>query len=302
MFRIIFKKIPETLKPFFFRRLNPGKEVFTPCDLDISLTNASKSNILKKAYYHGVMSHETETMRLIRVLSEDVDVFFDIGANVGIYSYVFTRFNSNSAIYAIEPVTENADYIESIIKLNQLKKITLIRKAFSDVEKQAKIYIPNVNGYTETASLKNRFYGSSGVFKSIEKHTEDVIISTLDIFSSDIDIGKIKKNFLLKIDVEELEIEVLMGGRVFLEKHSPDIILEILLNSDNNYKIFNYLKGFGYKGYLITAGGLIPTNIPLPIREKESNRTIYKNHYFSKKDVSIIRNFSESAFGRFYNS
>ena len=85
----------------------------------------------------------------------------------------------------------------------------------------------------------------------------------------------------MKIDVEELEIEVLMGGRVFLEKHSPDIILEILLNSDNNYKIFNYLKGFGYKGYLITAGGLIPTNIPLPIREKESNRTIYKNHYFS---------------------
>jgi FkbM family methyltransferase len=300
MFRAIFKKIPETLKPFFFRRLKPGKKIFTPCDLDISLTSANKSNVLKKAYYYGVMSYEIETMRLIRVLSEGVDIFFDIGANVGIYSYVFTRFNSNSAIYAIEPVTENADYIDSIIELNQLKKITLVRKAFSNVEKKVKIYIPNVNGYTETASLKNRFYGSTGVFKSTEKHIENVICTTLDVFSSDID--KTKKEFLLKIDVEELELEVLMGGRMFLEKYSPDIILEILLNSDNNYKIFNYLEGIGYQAYLITTGGLIPTNIPLPIRERVADRTIYKNHYFSKKDTNAVQNLSKSAFGRFYDS
>ena len=76
--------------------------------------------------------------------------------------------------------------------------------------------------------------------------------------------------------------------------------VEFFLN--NNCKIFDYLKGIEYQVYLITTEGLIPTNTPLPICEKASNRTMQKNRYFSKKDTNTIQDLSKSALGRLYNS
>ena len=63
----------------------------------------------------------------------DRDVFFDVGANVGIYSIYAAMRNRNSQIFAFEPEYSNLHQLKQNILNNQLaNKIEIYSIAFSD--------------------------------------------------------------------------------------------------------------------------------------------------------------------------
>ena len=63
----------------------------------------------------------------------DGDVFFDVGANVGIYSIYAAMRNQNSHIFAFEPEYSNLHQLKQNILNNQLaNKIEIYSIAFSD--------------------------------------------------------------------------------------------------------------------------------------------------------------------------
>ncbi|MBT5400011.1 hypothetical protein HOL24_05660 [bacterium] len=58
------------------------------------------------------------------------------------------------------------------------------------------------------------------------------------------------------------------------------------------------MKSNGYTGYLITNAGLVKEDRPLTLpRPNRSDRTLWRNHFFTKKPISEIEQFSIKNYG-----
>ena len=77
--------------------------------------------------------------------------FLDIGANQGIYSLVASKNKNIKKIYSFEPVPYNFKSLKNNIKLNNSKKINVIKAAISSRNKNK--YISFNKFHTGTSSL-----------------------------------------------------------------------------------------------------------------------------------------------------
>ena len=66
----------------------------------------------------NLFKKEPETIEWIEKFSPET-VFWDIGANVGIYS-IYAGLNPNLNIYAFEPASNNFNLINQNIKINKM--------------------------------------------------------------------------------------------------------------------------------------------------------------------------------------
>jgi len=157
--------------------------------------------------------------------------FLDIGSNVGIYSYFFSKkFRNLEAFEPIKEITYRLSALES-------KNINLHHLALSNKNGYLKFYIPIKNGklIPPIASLEKKT-------KPYEKRI--IKVKTLDSFN-------FKNVDLIKIDVEGHEQKVIMGATKTIKKNLPIIICEIeqrhTLIPIN--RIFKLIQNFGYEGY-----------------------------------------------------
>lgn len=166
---------------------------------------------------------EPKKLQMIGELVSPNDIIFDIGANVGIYSLIFSKFCKK--VYAFEPVPRNIYFLQRILNLNDIKNVNIIKKAVSDK-----------NGMVPFRKGKSYATGS------INEEGHTIVPSiTLDSFCQS---QKIEPNFL-KIDVEGAELFVLKGAKKTLSEYKPIILMEIHgVNLKN--KSFKLLKSFGY--------------------------------------------------------
>jgi FkbM family methyltransferase len=77
------------------------------------------------------------------------DTVYDLGANTGLHSLLFSRLVGDSGqVFVFEPVPTNIDLIDSTIKLNGIRNITIIPKAIS-----------HIGGYVEFHLADNKKQG-----------------------------------------------------------------------------------------------------------------------------------------------
>ena len=90
---------------------------------------------------------------------DDVNVIFDIGANVGEISTYFSKIFPNSKIFSIEPSTRNLTILKAHINSQffECKNITIIEKAISNYD--GKIKITNSLSAQNTIKLYALIYG-----------------------------------------------------------------------------------------------------------------------------------------------
>ena len=151
------------------------------------------------------------------------DIIFDIGANIGIYTLIFSKYAKK--VYAFEPLPRNYYYLQRTLNINGVENVHIINKAISD--------------RTRTLYFEK---GDSWATGSISNEGEIKISSiTLDNFC---DSNKISPDFL-KIDVEGAEYSVLKGAKNILSKNKPGILIEIH-GTDTKIKCFEYLKELDY--------------------------------------------------------
>lgn len=71
-----------------------------------------------------------------------------------------------------------------------------------------------------------------------------------------------------------------------------------MINDIDKREVFDLMNGHGYTGYLITNAGLIREDRPLTFpRPDRSDRTLWRNHFFTKKPDSEIKKFSIENYG-----
>jgi len=160
------------------------------------------------------------------------DVFVDVGAHVGKYSFYAARQVGDSGlVIAIEPHPKNVENLKKGIRLNGFKNIKVVEKACSDRSGRAFLLE----------------YELSARHEITDKPTKLMVeIDTLDNILQSFRINRVD---MLKIDVNGHEYQVIEGARNTLKNYKPTILMEVML--ENKEKVFSYLRKFGYEAKII---------------------------------------------------
>lgn len=217
---------------------------------------------------------EAELMLLPYFLKKD-KLFFDIGANNGIYTTAAEMIIPGKMIYSFEPIKELYSRLKSMHK-----KINLFSIALSNEISEKQFKIPVIQGkeFKSRGTLQVKYLeeGETGT-RLIRVKSE-----TLDNF---VKRNKISNIGFVKIDVEGHELHVIEGGVATIGEQKPVLQIEI---EQRHYEkrikeIINYIEDLGYEcHYLDIDGGEFR-------RLATDPATIQKSEHF--KTSKYIHNF-----------
>jgi FkbM family methyltransferase len=170
------------------------------------------------------------------------DVFFDVGANIGVYTiFGARRIGQAGAVIAFEPHIPNANsLIENIFLNKQQRKVRLVTVALTNGERFA-----NFNYQSMTvASSTSQFGGNAYEGQSFDPVFVEIKAGcTLDSLRSR---GLVRAPDIVKIDVDGLDFEVLEGMRGLLNSPQRPRSIQIELGSDSKPMIMQMCADTGY--------------------------------------------------------
>jgi len=219
--------------------ITPNKDIITlrtkhGFHLRVTLKNPEHQHI----YFYGEHD-ERHAIKLIKKLIKKGDVCWDVGANIGFYTCLFSKLvGGNGAVVAFEPLSSAFSYLKSNIEINKLKNVRLINKAISDMKGPRTIFFESLELAEGTATLKQ--YGNKNITETVEVDCIDGIYKSIPLPD------------FIKMDVENCEIEVFKGGQKFFSSNAPIIIAD-LKHDDKEYlkEVETYIKRFDYSFYEI---------------------------------------------------
>jgi len=155
------------------------------------------------------------------------DVVLDCGAQIGLYTTLFSKICKNGKVYSFEP-TDTFNMLEKNCNHNNCENVVLINKPLSN----------------KLGLIKDK------IFKIWSQQTieeKEFNFETIDNF---VNINNLKIN-LIKIDVDSYDYEVLLGAKETLISQSPTVLIEL------NYALhkrgytendaINFMNEIGYK-------------------------------------------------------
>ena len=187
---------------------------------------------------------EPETLDWLERNLKAEDTFFDVGANIGLYSLYAAKINPKCGIYAFEPATPNYLRLCNNIVLNGVDNVIPCNFPLSDVESFDLLYISNL----EAGSALHSF-GHVSEFLA-DPNTVSLRQGALSITLDSL-VGKygVPVPVLLKIDVDGLEEKILDGaGSVVKSEKLRTILVELSIKKGSaGTDVERRLAHFGYK-------------------------------------------------------
>jgi len=190
---------------------------------------------LKFIYGSGLISqwlgfYEKKIIKKIIKHLESKKIYYDIGAHVGYYTLLFSKFGEK--VYSFEPEKTNFEFLIKHIKLNKLNNVFAFNFA---IYSHKKTLFFEVN--------EDRTEG-----KISEKGNLKIKAYSLDYlcFEKKLDLPD-----FIKIDVEGAEFEVLKGAKKVIKTKAPKILLATHGEELKNTCI-EFIKNMKYKIIPIT--------------------------------------------------
>ncbi len=169
-----------------------------PCDL--------QEDLQRQFYFFGTYFLEQDILSCWEKQAKGAEVIFDIGANVGIFSFAALAAEPNATVHAFEPTQEIAKQLRNAAELNGLGKLKVHALAVSSSNGYARLN--RCGGDMGTNSGMNFIFGSAD-----DGAADRVPIVRLDDFCQEYAIHHID---LLKVDVQGHEAEVFTGAERLL--------------------------------------------------------------------------------------
>lgn len=218
----------------------------------------------------GIINKRFEVEELdfiLNWLQEDA-VFFDVGANTGLFSLLAAAKSSNIRVYAFDPIKLNTSLLQASIEINSLTNITVNQTCVGDYDGVVEFSISSDSAYS---SIKD-----SGRKSELEKLNLPII--KLDSYIKN---NCIKKIDFIKIDVEGAEKLVIEGFINIINDPNlrPKLMMielyDINLSAFKTsvYEIVDILLSTGYKPYVLVNKKLIDF-------KKEIHSNLYQNVFF----------------------
>ena len=219
-----------------------------------------------------LLSKEPETIKWIDEFDGEKKIFWDIGANVGIYSIYAVVKHQNIEVVSFEPSFSNLRTLSRNISINNLEdQITIFPLPLSNTDNKFQMMEESefiegwsMNSFGTGLNFEGKDFKSKNKYKiygcSIDKILNDRILK--------------KPNFL-KIDVDGIEHLILEGAQDYLaDKELKSILVEINENFKDQFEgVLNILKKSNFKFIEKKQGKELAGS-------KEFNKTF--NYFFKK--------------------
>lgn len=193
-----------------------------------------------------ILSREGQEQSVMAIVSTlltttKYDVFIDVGANIGIYSWLAKKHRV-SDIFMFEPDQTNIRLLMRTLMANHFQHVFLVPFAASEVAGVANFFPDHASGTTGSLSLNSHsLHAAYGV-------SDVMVVPTLplDTFTD----FCCNKRVLIKIDVEGAEASVINGALCFIEQVKPVLIVECF-----DVSRLHVLESLGYLAYALDDKG-----------------------------------------------
>jgi FkbM family methyltransferase len=242
------------------RRASPGCRLLRGPDGQRLLLSLDESDRYHADVAAGYIFHDP-TLKLAMALLKRGHVFFDIGANIGVFS--ISAAMRGAFVHAFELLDENIAHLQKSIVANRLRNVSVTRGAISDEKGAVGSF-----GYSAWGHVNQ---GGTGIPKL-----------TIDSYAAGENISRID---LIKIDIEGSEISALRGMPDVLRSLKPDILVECNAIACGTFgysyrDILRFIEGFGYHIFRISPQKLHPWE-PTTIQE-----SICVDYYATPKQLT----------------
>ena len=184
---------------------------------------------------------EPETIEWIDAFG-DGSVFWDIGANVGVYS-LYAALKHDATVFAFEPAAVNYSVLAKNIEINKMdSNISALCIAFSNISCLNYLYMPNTkvrgshHNFGEALDWQGKHFSATFKQAALSFSIDDFILQFDPSFPSHI-----------KIDVDGIEDKIIEGARTtILDERLKSILVE--LNPERTErcrKVIDFLEGSG---------------------------------------------------------
>ncbi len=165
-------------------------------------------------------------------------IFVDVGASYGWFTLLaaslMKKLSAQGLVISFEPSPSNFDRLADNVKLNRLRKVEMHRLALGGKRTKAAL---NISGKSD---------GENSLLKIDDvKNSVSVQVDTLD------NVLKGRRASLIKMDVEGIEEEVLIGARKTLSNNDVRLVIEynhatLYRNKMDYDSIFRRLTSMGF--------------------------------------------------------
>lgn len=177
------------------------------------------------------------------------DIFFDIGANIGIFSLAVAKHNSKVKVHAFEPIPLNACLFQASLLLNEIESVKLNQSCVGD-------YVGDVEFSLASDSAYSSIHDTGRLPETKKIQTS---VTTLDSYLHANNIANID---IMKIDVEGAEKLVLDGAKGIFSAHLMKPRLVLMELYDQNFgrfgtsivEVVSQMKSFGYSPFFLKDG------------------------------------------------
>ncbi len=176
-----------------------------------------------------------EALRFLRT----GDAVFDIGANVGLYTVLFSKSVGDSGqVIAFEPEARTCEHLLANLKLNKARNVRCFRKALGERTGRASLFTGSIIG------------GGSLVAQNGAGHAEQIV----ELAAGDelVAAEKLPTPRAVKINVEGYEYSVIQGLRNTLKERGCEMIIceihpSMLPSGTTPAAILNLVDSLGFK-------------------------------------------------------
>ncbi len=215
-------------------------------------TCGGRDQVARTVMNTGWASYETPLPELIAKWSAGLQpLLIDVGANTGFYSLLALACGARE-VHAFEPVTEIADVLWANAQTSELTyRLHLHREALGATAGTSTLFFPdNGHGLVETsASLNANFRAQHSEKRTVKVRRLD------DVMQAEGWNVNVMHPYLLKLDVESHEPQVLTGASQLLNALRPALVCEILPGADMLFYA-ELMRTYGYAHYSLSRQGL----------------------------------------------
>jgi FkbM family methyltransferase len=233
-----FRKISLLLPKWLLPNVHQvGEHILTiPSGFKLQINPSKDEGVERSLYETGI--YERGTLEFIKKNLQKGDTFVDIGANIGLMSlYARNQVGSLGKVWAFEANSSTFEILERNLALNSFSDVLCFECGLGE-KRETKLLYDNWSINRGAAST---------VVKGENASSKEIIILTFDDLASQQSIVP----SMIKIDVEGMEQEVLIGAEKTILKYQPTLIVEFSAERGDNSREKIYTKILSLGNYEI---------------------------------------------------
>jgi len=264
----VIKTAPVGARAIISERIGNELSVVQPLDYDGGAIRIHVDSLIELTTRVRSCAKEPETVRWIETYVRPGEVVFDIGANVGAYSFVIDRHSGgNARVYAFEPGAATFLQLTRNIALNRCEgRVIPIGIGFGASTRLATFNYSSIVPGAARHSLDAAIDLEGQPFQPAM--SQPVMLYSIDDF---IDSFGIENPAHMKIDVDGPELDILKGAtRTMADRRLRTIMIELEPTSPASTEATTLLEAAGFALTSVSShGSATETSNYLFVRESQ---------------------------------